>query len=452
MDQAMRDEPIGRLLFRMAPPVMLALLIQSVYNIVDSYFVGKYSEDGLTALSIIFPIQLLITALATGTGAGINILISRMDGTGRRENQADVVKSGLILGVFNYLVFACIGMLSIKGYYMMSSDNEAVRLFGIQYGSVIFLGGFGQFVEANCTKMLQAKGNMMIPMAAQITGAIINVILDPILIFGSFGGPQFGIAGAAIATIMGQWAAMGITIASLRKYYSLKGHFNLKASILIYKAGAPSMVMQSLYTFYIVGLNLILKLFTEDAVTVLGIYYKLQTFFFIPLMGLEQVILPIVSFNYGAGEMRRAKLVLKYTTMFSCGVMLAATVVFWTVPAKLLCIFSESESILQIGCYALRVIGSSFLPLGITLIFTVYLQGMNLGKESMMLTILRQVILFVPLAWLFHYHGLKAVWMTFPVTEVIVAAACILVYMKEERRSSDGRAYKGRTMCKNIKR
>ncbi len=436
MDQAMRDEAIGKLLLRMSPPVMLALLIQSIYNIVDSYFVGKYSGDGLTALSIIFPIQLLITALATGTGAGINILISRMDGTGRRETQEDVVKSGLVLGIFNYLVFACIGLLSIKGYYILSSDNEAVRTFGIQYGSVIFLGGLGQFVEANCTKMLQAKGNMMTPMAAQITGAVINVVLDPILIFGLFGLPQFGIAGAAIATIIGQWAAMAITFFSLRKYYAMKGHVRLKECLHIYKAGAPSMVMQSLYTFYIVGLNLILKLFTEDAVTVLGIYYKLQTFFFIPLMGLEQVILPIVSFNYGAGEIGRAKLVLKYTTIFSCGVMLAATAVFWAVPAKLLGIFSESQSIIQIGCYALRVIGSSFLPLGITLIFTVYLQGMNLGRESMMLTILRQVILFVPLAWLFHYHGLKAVWMTFPVTEVIVAAACIWVYMKEERKSN----------------
>ena len=435
MDQAMREEPIGRLLLKMSPPVMLALLIQSIYNIVDSYFVGKYSGDGLTALSIIFPIQLLITALATGTGAGINILISRMDGTGRRENQADVVKSGLALGIFNYLVFACIGLLSIKGYYSLSSGNEAVRAFGIQYGSVIFLGGLGQFVEANCTKMLQAKGNMMRPMMAQITGAVINVVLDPILIFGLGGLPKFGIAGAAMATIIGQWAAMAMTFLSLRKYYSMKGHVRLKECLHIYKAGAPSMVMQSLYTFYIVGLNLILKLFTEDAVTVLGIYYKLQTFFFIPLMGLEQVILPIVSFNYGAGEMKRAKLVLKYTTIFSCGVMLVAAIVFWAVPANLLGIFSESESIIQIGCYALRVIGTSFLPLGITLIFTVYLQGVNMGKESMLLITLRQVILFVPLAWIFHYHGLKAVWLTFPVTEVIVAAACIFVYIKKERFS-----------------
>lgn len=435
MDQAMREEPIGRLLLKMSPPVMLALLIQSIYNIVDSYFVGKYSGDGLTALSIIFPIQLLITALATGTGAGINILISRMDGTGRRENQADVVKSGLALGFFNYLVFACIGLLSIRGYYSLSSGNEAVRVFGIQYGSVIFLGGFGQFVEANCTKMLQAKGNMMRPMMAQVTGAVINVVLDPILIFGLGGLPKLGIAGAAMATIIGQWAAMAMTFLSLRKYYSMKGHVRLKECLLIYKAGAPSMVMQSLYTFYIVGLNLILKLFTEDAVTVLGIYYKLQTFFFIPLMGLEQVILPIVSFNYGAGEIKRAKLVLKYTTIFSCGVMLVAAIVFWAVPANLLGIFSQSESIIQIGCYALRVIGTSFLPLGITLIFTVYLQGMNMGKESMLLITLRQVILFVPLAWIFHYHGLKAVWLTFPVTEVIVAAACIFVYIKKERSS-----------------
>ncbi len=264
----MKETPIIKLLLRLSPPVMLALLIQSVYNIVDSYFVARYSAAGLTALSIIFPIQLLMTALAAGTGTGMNILISRMDGTGDTKSQSMLIKNGLFLGLSNYLFFCVIGLSLIHSYYMISSDLVSVRTQGIQYAQIIFIGSIGQFLEANCTKILQAKGNMFTPMLAQIAGAAINVIFDPILIFGLF--------------------------------------------------GMPSIVMQSLYALYIVGLNLILKQFTEDAVTVLGIYYKLQTFFFIPLMGLQQVILPVISFNYGAGKEERVKDVLKYSTIDSC--------------------------------------------------------------------------------------------------------------------------------------
>mgnify|MGYP003213490855 CR=1 FL=1 len=275
----MEDTPILKLLLKLSPPVMLALLIQSVYNIVDSYFVAKFSGDGLTALSIIYPIQLLMLALATGTGAGVNILISRMDGVGDTKSQNDVVKSGMFLGAVNFVVFALFGLLSIKGYY--------------------------NILEANCTKMLQAKGNMVVPTIAQIVGAVINVILDPILIFGKFGFPQMGIRGAGIATVIGQWVTMVIVLVNVLKYYKFKGRIDLKSCVKIYKFGIPSIILQSLYTFYIVGLNLVLKLFTEDAVAVLGIYYKLQTFFFIPLTGLQQVIVPVVSYNYGAEKYNR---------------------------------------------------------------------------------------------------------------------------------------------------
>ena len=424
----MENISVVKLLLKLSPPVMLALLIQSIYNIVDSFFISRYSAAGLTALSIIFPIQLLMTALATGTGTGINILVSRMDGTGETKSQADIVKCGLFSGFFNYVIFACAGLLLIRSYFAISSDQISVQEQGIQYAQIIFAGSLGLFIESNCTKILQAKGNMLTPMIAQVTGAVINVILDPILIFGMFGMPESGAAGAALATIAGQFAAMLITLTAVCRIYRFQGKIRLQNCIRIYRAGIPSIVMQSLYTLYIVGLNLILKQFTEDAVTVLGIYYKLQTFFFIPLMGLQQVILPVISFNYGAGKNERVKDTLRYSILFSCGIMLLATVVFLTIPEQLLSIFSDSASIMEIGRYALRIISGSFIPAAFVMMFTVYFQGIDRGRASIFITVLRQIILLVPLAWLFHYAGLNFVWLTFMVTEIISALAGLILY------------------------
>ena len=426
----MGDMPIGKLLLKLSPPVMLALLIQSIYNIVDSYFVSQYSLSGLTALSIIFPVQLLMTALGTGTGTGLNILISRMDGNGETARQRDVVKSGLCLGIVNFLIFTCLGMLLIRSYYTMSSDQVAVRAEGIRYAQIIFMGSFGLFMESNCTKLLQAKGNMVIPMLAQVVGAVINIIFDPILIFGLFGAPELGVAGAAIATIMGQWATMLITLKAVFQTYDMRGKFHFKDCFQIYQSGFPSIIMQSLYTLYIVGLNLILKQFTEDAVTVLGIYYKLQTFFFIPLMGLQQVIVPVISFNYGAKNTKRVKDTLRYSILISDGVMAFGTFIFMMFPKELISIFATGTSILSIGTLALRIISVSFIPAGFAMMFTVYFQGINKGKSSVFITVLRQIILLVPLAWLFHFAGLNYVWLTFPVTEIIAMCCCFALFRK----------------------
>ncbi len=407
---------------------MLALLIQSIYNIVDSYFVAQYSLSGLTALSIIFPIQLLMTALGTGTGTGLNILISRMDGNGDTARQRDVVKSGLYLGIWNFLIFTCIGMLLIGSYYTISSDQAEVRAEGIQYAQIIFLGSFDLFMESNCTKLLQTKGNMMTPMLAQVAGAAINLVFDPIFIFGLFGAPELGVAGAAIATIMGQWAAMLITLKAVFRTYDVRGTFRFKDCIQIYQSGFPSIIMQSLYTLYIVGLNLILKQFTEDAVTVLGIYYKLQTFFFIPLMGLQQVIVPVISFNYGVHDNKRVNDTLRYSILISCGVMALGTFIFMAFPKELISIFAGSTPILNIGTPALRIISVSFLPASLAMMFTVYFQGIEKGNCSVFITVLRQIILLVPLAWLFHFAGLNYVWLTFPVTESIAMCCCCFFY------------------------
>lgn len=424
----MGDIPIGKLLLKLSPPVMLALLIQSIYNIVDSCFVAQYSLSGLTALSIIFPIQLLMTALGTGTGTGLNILISRMDGNGDTARQRDVVKSGLYLGIWNFLIFTCIGMLLIGSYYTISSNQAEVRAEGVQYAQIIFLGSFGLFMESNCTKLLQAKGNMVTPMLAQVAGAVINLAFDPIFIFGLFDAPELGVAGAAIATIMGQWAAMLITLRAVFRTYDVRGTFRFRDCIQIYRSGFPSIIMQSLYTLYIVGLNLILKQFTEDAVTVLGIYYKLQTFFFIPLMGLQQVIVPVISFNYGAHDNKRVNDTLRYSILISCGVMALGTFIFMAFPKELISIFAGSTPILNIGTPALRIISVSFLPASLAMMFTVYFQGIEKGKCSVFITVLRQIILLVPLAWLFHFAGLNYVWLTFPVTESIAMCCCCFLY------------------------
>lgn len=427
MNMDMTTTPIHRLLLKLSPPVMLALLIQSVYNIVDSFFVARYSSEGLTALSIVYPIQLLMTALATGTGAGVNLLISRMDGQGETKKQSDIVTCGMILAVFHFLLFGILGVLLSGGYFRLSSENELVCAQGVIYANIIFAGSLGISVESICTKILQARGNTTLPMAAQIVGTVTNIILDPVLIFGLFGAPRLGIAGAAIATVLGQWAAMAITFTAVRRIYPRHGKWSVQSCFQIYQNGIGSIVTQSLYTLYIVGLNMILALFSEDAVTVLGIYYKIQSFFFIPLLGFQQVLLPVISHNYGAKQIGRIQQTVRFAALLSTGLMLAATVVFWLFPEPLLGVFSSKEELLRIGGYALRIISLSFVPAGITIVVTSHLQGIAKMKLSVFVIVLRQVILLVPLAWLLHFAGLEAVWWTFPLTEVIVAAVSRVV-------------------------
>ena len=420
---------IPRLLLKMSPPVMLALLIQSIYNIADSFFISRYSTEGLTALSIIYPIQLLITALATGTGAGVNILISRMDGRGEQETQHHVIRSGLILNFFHFVIFALAGNVLANSYFALSTANAMVRSQGVVYSRIVFTGSLGLFTESICTKILQARGNMIIPMIAQITGSVINIILDVILIFGMGSIPALGITGAAAATVIGQWAAMMITLISVIKRYSLKGRFRLDICRQIYANGIGSIVTQSLYTLYIVGLNMILKMFTEDAVTVLGIYYKIQSFFFIPLLGFQQVLLPLFSYHYGAGDYRRNNEILKWSVMFSVGIMAVATGIFFMAPEKLIQIFSTGSAIVAIGKYAFPVISISFIFAGLTIVITSYLQGIAHIKASLFIIVLRQIFLLVPLAWLFHFMGLNAVWWTFPVTEIIASMTGVLTVL-----------------------
>lgn len=432
----MENISVSKLLLKMSPPVMLALLIQSIYNIADSFFVARYSTEGLTALSIVYPVQLLITALATGTGAGVNILISRLDGRGETEAQHDIIKSGLFLNMFHFLIFAFVGNILANAYFSLSTGNAVVKAQGIIYSRIIFSGSFGLFIESICTKILQARGNMMIPMIAQVTGSVVNILLDIMLIFGIGHIPALGIRGAAIATVIGQWVAMVITLLAVMKKYSLRGTCKPEFCKQIYANGIGSIVTQSLYTIYIVGLNMILKIFTEDAVTVLGIYYKIQSFFFIPLLGFQQVLLPLFSYHYGAGDRHRNRNILKCAMTFSAAIMAVATGIFLLFPEKLVQIFSMESTILLIGKYAFPVISISFVFAGLTIVITSYLQGIAHIKSSLFIIVLRQIVLLIPLAWVFHFMGLNAVWWTFPVTEIIASMTGILIIVILHKQDS----------------
>ena len=420
---------IGRILWKIAPPVMLAQLIQALYNIVDSFFIGEYAETGLTALSVIFPIQLLMIALATGTGVGINTVMAARLGAGKRAEAEAYAGVGTVLGLTMWLVFAGVCWCILPAFAKMSTDSEAVIRETIIYGRITCLCSLGLFLESIWTKVLQAYGDMKTPMIAQIAGAVTNIILDPILIFGLFGVPELGIAGAAAATVTGQCVAAGIVgIKGFRKSPPLSGYPRQIWEIC--RLGFPNMLMQSAYTFYILGLNLILAAFSDQAVTALGLYYKWQTFFFIPLFAMQTCIVPVISYNYAAHQLDRCRKTMYTAIWFGIAFMSVGILCFELFPEPLLRVFTEDPLVIEIGRTAFRIIGCSFIPIVTALIFPVFLQAVGEGAKSAMLTVIRTVICFVPLGYLFSRLGLHWFWMTFPVTEIITTAAGILLYKK----------------------
>ena len=420
-------EKISRILLRLAPPVMLAQLIQALYNIVDSLFVGRYSESGLTALSIIYPIQLLMIAIAVGTGVGINTVMAAKLGIGNEEEAEEYAGVGTPLAIVLWGLFAVICWLIMPAYARMSTDSEVIIQEVTVYGRIVCVFSFGLFLESIWTKVLQANGDMKTPMIAQILGAVTNIILDPILIFGMFGLPKMGIAGAAAATVAGQIAAAlfvmkkGCRRSPEREVYP---HHIKK----IFRLGMPNILMQSAYTFYILGLNLILSTFSDQAVTALGLYYKWQTFFFIPLGAMQTCIVPVISYNYAAKNIERCKKTLSTAIGFGWGLMIWGTLCFVAIPEQMLRVFSSDELVVEIGRIGFRFVGVSFIPMVTSLIFPVFFQAVGYSLKSSLLTIIRTVVLFVPLGFLFSRFGLNWFWMTYPVTEVITSIVGVVYY------------------------
>ncbi|MBR5228535.1 MAG: MATE family efflux transporter [Firmicutes bacterium] len=441
-------EKVWKILFKLAPPVMLAQLVQAMYNIVDSYFVGQISNDGLNALSVIFPLQLLIMALGIGTGVGVNTVMARMYGQQNPRAAEEVAGTGTLLAVCSWAVFAFLSFVFMGFYADISAESQEVSRLAVTYGNIVCVGSLGMFLESCWTKIHQARGNMKRPMVAQVSGALVNIVLDFVLIFGVGDFiPAMGVAGAAIASVIGQFVAAFIVFPGgsgklptigKRKFANADADGSLEsvASYIkqIYRAGIPSIVMQALYTVYIMGLNLILVSFSDAAVTALGLYYKLQTFFFIPIFGFETCIVPVISYNYAIGSTARCRKILWDSCVFGMVFMLVGIVGFEFFPCQLIGLFSDDSLVMEIGVTAFRRIGLSFLPAVFSLLIPVFFQALEMGKESLAVTLLRQIVLLVPVAWALSFAGLDYVWFTFPISEILTCVLGLILYIRLYRK------------------
>ncbi len=425
-------ESIGRILLRIAPPVMFAQLIQALYNIVDSYFIGQYSSAGLTALSVIFPVQLIISALAIGTGVGVNTYMARMYALGETDEASRTAGTGMLLALASWVLFALVALALMRPYAQISAGSAAAVDQAVIYGNIVCAGSLGLFLESLWTKVHQANGNMRLPMIAQVAGALTNILLDPLLIFGAGPLPEMGVAGAAYATIAGQFVAAAIVgVKGFRKPPAPRrmGRYIRP----IYALGYPSILMQSLYTVYIVVLNVILAGFSDAAVTVLGLYYKMQTFFFIPLSGLQTCIVPVLSYNYAQRAYARCKCVMRSAVAISCAFMLVGIVCFEAFPTGLLALFSHEAAVLQIGKTALRIIALSFLPAVFSLMMPVFFQAIGSARASTCLSLTRQIFCLIPLFWLLSRIGLNWCWVAFPLSELITGGVGLWLYVRQTR-------------------
>lgn len=425
------EKSVWKILLHIAPPVMLAQLIQAMYNIVDSYFVGRFSEDGLTALSVVYPIQLIAIAVAVGTGVGVNTLMSRHYAHQEQRRANETAGTGMVLALISWAVFALLSVLLMRPYVMLSADAPAAVEYAVTYGTIVCIGSIGLFLESIWTKVHQAGGNMRLPMIAQIAGALTNIVLDPILIFGLGPAPALGVAGAAYATVAGQMVAAMITASGFRKPPKVIRMWIYTRKI--YKLGFPSIFMQLLFTVYIVALNIILAGFSDEAVTVLGLYYKIQSFFFIPLCGLETCIVPLLSYTYAKNEYARCKKVMTNSILLAMGFMLVGVACFELIPAQLLSIFHPAWDVIAIGVPAFRIIGASFVPAVISLLMPVFFQAIGEALPSVLLSLTRQILCLIPIFWLFSKIGLNYTWLAFPLAEIITSSLGLLLYTRQLR-------------------
>ncbi len=429
--------PINRLLISMSLPMMISMLVQALYNIVDSIFVAKIGENALTAVSMAFPLQTLMIALAGGTGVGINAILSKALGEKRYDRANQTAGNGLLLAIISFLVFLVLGATVVRPFYMGQTTDPEIIEYGVDYLTVVLCvsaGLFGQFVFE---RLLISTGRTVLSMITQATGALINIILDPILIFGLLGFPRLGVQGAAVATVIGQITAatMGLVL-NLKKNPDIQLSFRMmkpngKMIAEIYKIGIPSIIMQSIGSFMVYVMNKILIGFSTTAVAVFGVYFKLQSFIFLPVFGLNNGLIPIVAYNYGARKRKRMMGAYKLAWIYATILMLVGLLLFETIPETLLSMFSASPDMMEIGVTALRIIGIHF-PIAAYCIVTVSL-FQSLGKSiySMINSIMRQVVVLLPAAYLLSLTGsVHNVWWAFPIAEVMSAAVAFLFFRR----------------------
>ena len=428
--------PVNRLLVTMSIPMVISMLVQAFYNIVDSMFVAQLSENALTAVSLAFPAQNLMIAVATGTGVGINALLSKSLGEKNFDRVNKTANNAVFLAFCSYVVFAVLGVLFSRVFFELQTDVEEIVEQGTQYLVICTVFSFGIMFEITGERLLQSTGKTFYTMITQGVGAIINIVFDPILIFGLLGFPRMEVAGAAAATVLGQIVAAVLALifnrtnnkeihVTLRKFKPDK--FVIKS---IYLVGVPSIILAAIGSVMTFGMNKILIAFSTTAAAVFGVYFKLQSFIFMPVFGLNNGMVPILAYNLGARKPERIIKTIKLSVQYATAVMVIGVLVFHFLPAQLLAIFNASEYMNQIGVPALRIISLSFLFAGFSIITSSVLQAFSHGFLSLSISLIRQLAVILPVAYLFSLTGrLELVWWSFPIAEVVSLVLCI-VYMR----------------------
>ncbi len=434
--------PVTRLLVTMSLPMMLSMLVQALYNIVDSMFVAQLSEDALTAVSLAFPVQSLMIAVASGTGVGINALLSRNLGERNFEGANNAARNGVFLAIVSCIVFALLGLVGSRLFFSLQTDNPVILEYGVQYMSIITLFSVGIFLQITFERLLQSTGRTFYNMITQGTGAIINIILDPIMIFGLFGFPRLEVAGAAIATVVGQIVAVIMSFCFnhfKNKEISLspRGFRPHGRTILfIYKVGIPSIIMQSIGSVMTFGMNKILLMFSSTAAAVFGVYFKLQSFIFMPVFGLNNGMIPIIAYNYGARNKHRIIETARKSVLIAVCIMILGFAIFQIFPAFFLStLFRASENMLAIGVPALKIISISFLFAGYCIIVGSIFQALGNGVYSLIISAARQLIVILPVAYIFAtVFGLSMVWWAIPIAEIVSVILSTLLLKRIYRK------------------
>lgn len=426
----MAQMPIARLLAEVSLPIMISMFVQALYNVVDSFFVSQLNEQAFTAVSLAFPVQNTIIGIAVGTGVGVNALLSRSLGE-KNQIQANLAaENGIILAILYAIIFFIIGVFCPEMYYSSQTKDPRIIAYGIDYMSIISMFSIGIFIQITMERIIQATGKSLLTMIMQIVGAITNIILDPILIFGLLGFPKFGVKGAAIATVIGQIIG-GILGIIFERKFNKEVHMkrlrpDFKTIWKIYIVGIPSILLISLTGITVYVFNKILSKFSDTALAAYGAYFKMQSFVFMPTFGLVNGMVPILAYNYGSRSASRSKQTIQYSLIAGTIIMFIGFLIFQIFPEKLLKIFNASEELLRVGVPALRIISVSFIFAGVTVVSSSVFQALGNGLLSLITTVIRLVLVLLPVAFLLSLKGeLELVWWAYPIAEIFDLMACI---------------------------
>ena len=440
-ENKMGTMPIGRLLVNMAVPLMISMLVQAMYNVVDSIYVSRISESAVTALSLAFPIQNLLIGFSTGIGVGVNALLSKSLGEGNPDRANHSAGNGFLLVMIATIGFMLFGVFGSRPYFQMQSSVTETVEGGTQYLAICTIFSFGLFVQVLGERLLQATGRSFYSMIVQLVGAVVNILLDPVFIFGCFGIPAMGVAGAAVATVLAQWIAAAVALVINHKCnHEVHLHFkylkpNMSVIRPILAVGIPSVVMMGIGSVMTFGMNMILQSFTETATSVFGIYFKLQSFFFMPVFGINNATISIIAFNYGARSSKRIMDTLKKSTISACIIMLLGVLCFQFFPDLLLDIFNPTPEFLTMGRSALRIISLSFPLAAVGIALSGSFQALGNGLYSTFTAVCRQLLALLPAAYLLSLSGnVNLVWWAFPIAELVSFLATLILFLRLYRQ------------------